>query len=90
MCACVCVTATTEEDLEESDAIHDSRRQINVDPGLINLSHYWGGVPSKSDESPLKGIGHPLFINQGFIDPGLTLPRIGQLPGPLWSSSAGK
>ena len=31
-----------------------------------------GGVPSKSDESPLKG-DTPLLINQGFINPGLTL-----------------
>ena len=44
----------------------------NVDPGLINPSHYQGGVPSKSDESPLKG-DTPLLINQGFINPGLTL-----------------
>ena len=44
----------------------------NVDPGGINPSHYWGGVPSKSDESLLKGYT-PLLMNQGFINPGLTL-----------------
>ena len=44
----------------------------NVDPGLINLSHYLGGVPSKSDESPLKG-DTPLLINQGLFNPGLTI-----------------
>ena len=27
----------------------------NVDPGLMNPSHYQGGVPSKSDGSPAKG-----------------------------------
>ena len=47
----------------------------NVDPGLINPSHSWVCVPSKSDESPLKR-GHPLLINQGFIHPGLTLIRL--------------
>ena len=41
---------------------------LNVDAGLINPSHYEGGVPSKSDESPLKG-DTPLLINQGFINP---------------------
>ena len=45
---------------------------INVDPGLINPSHYWGGVPSKSDESLLKG-DTSLLIHQRFINPGLTL-----------------
>ena len=34
----------------------------NVDPGLINPSHREGGVPFKSDESPLKGDTPP--INQ--------------------------
>ena len=28
----------------------------NVDPGLISPSHFfWGGVPFKSNQSPLKG-----------------------------------
>ena len=34
----------------------DSFRMLdNVDPGLINPSHYWRDVPSKSHESPPKG-----------------------------------
>ena len=44
--------------------------RYNVDPGLINPSHSSGGVPSKSDESPLK-LTPP--IHQGVINPGLTL-----------------
>ena len=32
----------------------------NVDPGLINPSHYSGGVPSKSDESALQGDTPPI------------------------------
>ena len=48
--------------------ILDSMANDNVGPGLINPSHYWGGVPSKMSESPLKGIGHPHLSNptQGF------------------------
>ena len=55
---------------------------VNVDPGLINPSHCKGDVPFKSDESPLKG-DTPLLINQGFINPGLTLSCARHLCAPL-------
>ena len=47
----------------------------NVDPGLINPSHYWGGVPSKSGLNP-HSKGTPPFISQGFIHLGLMLSFI--------------
>ena len=58
-------------------SIHGSSESLshprhNVDPGVINPSRYYGGVPSKSDESPLKG-DTPLLINPGFTNPGFTL-----------------
>ena len=71
------------------------RQIVHVDAGLINPSHYLGGVPSKSNESPLKG-DTSLLINQGFIDPGLTffifffrlsagLRTAGRQPIPGWT-----
>ena len=45
---------------------------INVDSGFVNRPSIRGGVPSKSDEFPLKG-DTPVLINQGFMNPGLTL-----------------
>ena len=53
-------------------------------PRINKPSHYWGVFPPK-DESPLKG-DTPLLINQGFINPGLTLPSIFeglQIPKPI-------
>ena len=48
--------------VEPSPKKEPVRKSTNVDPGLLNPSHYWGGVPSNSDESPTKR-GHPP-INQ--------------------------
>ena len=60
---------------QASDCLERLKRiHLNVDPGLIKRSHFSGGVPSKSGLNPTTKRGHPpIKINQGFINPGLTL-----------------
>ena len=50
-------------------------RPDNVDPRLKNRFINRGCSPITGDDSPLKQ-GHPLLINQGFINPGCPLVRM--------------